>query len=189
MSARGSLLVALRGLPGIGKSVLARAVGRELGWAVLDKDDLKDVLAERIEHADELAYDLLFRVAGRLVAQGQSVVCDSPLMHAGLYALADRTAREAGAVLVVLDCTLADAAEHRRRLDARRSNDHTRPWRVNDWPGLVAYRDRTVPGAAYPIDVPRRLLDLGHPHERVAHEAVNWLRDLTRSDERPTDLS
>ena len=77
MSSGRPILAALRGLPGIGKSALAQALGRELGWPVLDKDDCKDVLYGRAEAADELAYDLLFRLARRQLQLGLSVVCDS----------------------------------------------------------------------------------------------------------------
>ena len=42
-----SVLVLFRGLPGVGKSTLARAVSLELGNAPLvDKDDARDALAE-----------------------------------------------------------------------------------------------------------------------------------------------
>ena len=44
MSADVPILAALGGLPGIGKSGLARGVGRELGWPVPDKDDFKEIV-------------------------------------------------------------------------------------------------------------------------------------------------
>ena len=94
MSAALPVLVALRGIPGIGKTVLARAVGREPGWPALEKDDIKEVVYGRTPVADGLSYHLLFRLAQRQVRQGLNVVVDSPLMIAGLYALASRTALE-----------------------------------------------------------------------------------------------
>lgn len=112
------LLVAMRGMPGIGKSVLARAIALEFGWPVLDKDDIKDVLYGCADAPDRLAYDLQFRLAQRQLQHGLSVVCDSPMLHPGVYAVAAHAADEAGAHLVVLECVLGEAAEHRRRIEA-----------------------------------------------------------------------
>lgn len=37
-------VIALQGPPGVGKSTLARALSARLGWPLLDKDDIKDLL-------------------------------------------------------------------------------------------------------------------------------------------------
>jgi predicted kinase len=126
------LLVAMRGLPGVGKSALARSVSVELGWPVLDKDDIKDVLHGRVDAADELAYDLLFWLARRQLRLGLSVVCDSPLQYPGVHALAVRAAAEASARLVVLECALGDAGEHQRRIEARGPSNRGRDWAINE---------------------------------------------------------
>ncbi len=170
----GPLLVALRGMPSVGKSVLARGVSRQLGWPVLDKDDIKDIVYGWTEAADTLAYDLLFGLARGHLQQGLSVLCDSPLLHPGLYALASQSADEAGGRLVVLECVLADASEHRRRLQARASSDRVRQWAINDWQAFVEYRDRVLPHANYAIDVPHRIIDLSEPEQAIA-EAASWL--------------
>ncbi len=146
------LLVAMRGMPGVGKSALARAISLEFGWPVLDKDDIKDVVYGRADAPDKLAYDLQFWLARRQLQQGLGVVCDSPMLHPGVYALATQAADDAGARLVVLECVLGDAAEHRRRIEARSSSNPVRAWAINDWAAFVEYRDRTLPHADYEID-------------------------------------
>jgi diadenosine tetraphosphate (Ap4A) HIT family hydrolase/predicted kinase len=170
------LLVAMRGLPGIGKSVLARAISLEFGWPVLDKDDIKDVVYGRAEAPDRLAYDLQFRLARRQLQQGLSVVCDSPMLHPGVYALAAQAADAAGARLVVLECVLGDAAEHRRRIEVRGSSERVREWAINDWDAFVEFRDRTRPHANYEINVPRHVVDLSQPAAQATRDAVRWLR-------------
>ncbi len=172
------LLVALRGMPGVGKSLLAQCLGRELGWPVLDKDDIKDVLYGRTDADDELAYDVLFRVVRRQLQLHLSVLCDSPLLYPSLFALAARTAAEANGLLVVLDCALADEAEHRRRIEARGIGDRPAAWGVSDWGSLVAYRERTEQHANYPLDVPFYSVDLRQPLATAVREATAWLRSL-----------
>ena len=57
------------GCPGLANPALARAVGRELGWPVLDKDDFKEIVYGRTAVPDQLSYDLLFRLARRHLRQ------------------------------------------------------------------------------------------------------------------------
>lgn len=165
-----TMLVALRGLPGVGKSSLGQAVARALGWVYLDKDDLKTVILGHTADDGWLAYELLFSQAERHLRQGLSVVCDSPLQFGGLYAAAQRTAHASGARLVVLECVLADEAEHRRRLEARTDLP---AWRLARWAELVDYRARL---AAYTIEAPCLAVDLSQPLEQATAQALDWLR-------------
>ena len=74
-------LLMMAGLPGAGKSTLARALSRELGWHVIDKDAHKEVLLEHgidIEAAGYIAYELAFRIiSDELVKQKTSVIFDT----------------------------------------------------------------------------------------------------------------
>ena len=85
----------MRGMPGVGKSALARAISREFGWPVLDKDDIKDVVYGRADASDKLSYDLQFWLARRQLQQGIGIVCDSPMLHPGVNTLATQAAEEA----------------------------------------------------------------------------------------------
>jgi predicted kinase len=170
------LLVALRGMPGIGKSALAHALGPELGWAVFDKDDFKAVVYGRTDEPDTLAYDLLYRVLQRQLEQGLNCICDSPMMYPGLFALASRTAQDAGAQLVVLDCVLNDASEHRRRIESRVDWP---AWGIRNWSDLVDYRARNLANLGYAIEAPCRAIDLSQPPTQAAREAADWLRTLS----------
>ena len=78
-------LLALKGLPGVGKSTLAGELAHALGWPLLDHDDVKDAFAAAGASVPGSAtYELLFRLAGRQLRIGVSVLCDSPLVSSGL---------------------------------------------------------------------------------------------------------
>ena len=74
-------LLQMAGVPGSGKSALARLIGRATDAVVLDKDVLKTAALEAgIEEpaAGSVAYESFFALANHLLGQDRSVVLDSP---------------------------------------------------------------------------------------------------------------
>lgn len=74
-------LLQMAGVPGSGKSALARLIGRCTGAVVIDKDILKTAALEvgvAEQHAGETAYEAFFALADHMLGQGLSVILDSP---------------------------------------------------------------------------------------------------------------
>ncbi|HEX8218776.1 MAG TPA: ATP-binding protein [Chloroflexia bacterium] len=171
------LLVALRGMPGSGKSTLGRGISKRLGWPLIDKDDVKDLIDGRCDDSATLAYDVMFNIARRQLQQGLNVICDSPLTYADLYTQAQEAASEAGAKLVVLECFCSDEAEWQRRVDAR-GELGLAAHHMSSWEKLLAYR-RTVEGkVGYPVVDEHLVLDTCRAVGELVEEAVSWLRAL-----------
>jgi predicted kinase len=100
--------IALKGLAGSGKSTLGRALGQRLGWPIIDKDDIKDLLDGHTPEAGMLAYATMLRIARRQLLLGLDVIADSPLTFSALYAEARRIAAETHASLVIIECFCSD---------------------------------------------------------------------------------
>jgi predicted kinase len=113
----------LEGLPGVGKSTLADAVGRALRVPVFAIDWLLGALTPfGGRHLDDLwsiGTEQLTTLAVRQLALGQSVILDSPMEEPPLRDRWASLATRYGARYVPILCVCPDADEHRRRLEGR----------------------------------------------------------------------
>ncbi|WP_165356756.1 AAA family ATPase [Nocardioides zhouii] len=78
------MLVQMSGIPGTGKSTLAARLGERLGYVVLDTDVVKSALLRSgipLEQSGRATYAATLDVAAHLLAQGQSVILDSPCRY------------------------------------------------------------------------------------------------------------
>ena len=113
-------LVVVAGLPGTGMTTLARPLAESLAAAYLRVDAVETAL-ERVTGtpAGIAGYAVVHEVAASNLLLGLPVVIDAvspvPESRASWQGLAER----AGAALTVLETRLDDAAEHRRRVEAR----------------------------------------------------------------------
>ena len=115
-------LIVFTGLPGVGKSQIAEAVGRELGVPVFAKDWLEATLRRSGLDGTRLGYagyELLTTLAQRQLTLGQSAILDSV---AGLESIRRQwrtLATQTGATWRVIECVCSDQELHRARLAVR----------------------------------------------------------------------
>jgi predicted kinase len=129
---RADALVVLAGLPGTGKSTIARLLARRLGAVYLRTDAiagpmLTNGLTRDPASAGRVAYNIARDVAIENLRIGRSVVVDGVHATHARRALWRRVGDEVSVTVVGLEITVPDAAEHRRRLDRRRAQDSLSP--------------------------------------------------------------
>ncbi len=123
MSSDVPTLVLMAGLPGAGKSTLALALGRALGWPVVDKD-IFDAVARTAGvtpvSPTALAYDLAFALLkDMLVEQRLSVILDCPAVLPDPVERGAQLAQQAGRPVAV--------SPHRRPRPRPRLADEAAP--------------------------------------------------------------
>jgi predicted kinase len=103
-------LVLMAGLPGTGKSTLSQALGRELGWPVINKDELKRTflnMGETDMRAGIMAYETVFTFTHDLLVRQQlSIILDTASLYPFILEYATRIASEANAGLKIVLCLL-----------------------------------------------------------------------------------
>lgn len=177
MSSNKPLLIALKGHPGSGKSVVGRALGRHLRIPVIDKDDIKDVLDGLCDDPGGLAYTAMFNVARRQLLQGMSVICDSPLSEPVGYTAAASVAHDTLARLVVIECFCSSQEEWRRRIEAR-SALRLPAHHVTTWSDLEVHLRRRNLISNYAINEPHLIVDTLSALEDVVRRIVIWVENL-----------
>jgi predicted kinase len=118
------MLIAFSGLPGTGKTSIARELAKRLHATYLRIDTIEQAIVScgNIDPIMEEGYETAYRVAAENLRTGQHVVADSinPL-EITREAWAE-VAREANVRLVNVEVICSDETEHRRRVETRSSD-------------------------------------------------------------------
>ena len=169
-------LALMAGLPGVGKSTLAHALGEELGWLVIDKDGLKEqFLRDKLDDytAGYKAYDLSFEAARQGLANNRSVILDSAALHSFIIKKAQEIITDMKPVhvrLKVLFLVVADREERNRRIKHRPLQTtviRVNPSTIDDY--LGHYSHLPLPPGSFYLDTSIR------PLEDYLHRASYYL--------------
>jgi len=117
-------LIVFGGLPGIGKSSIARALAKETGAVWLRIDSIEQVIRESAiapGSVEDAGYRAAYAVAEDNLALGRDVIGDS-VNDCSLTRNAWRdVGLRVGARVVEVETICADVREHRRRIETRQS--------------------------------------------------------------------
>ncbi len=174
------LLIAFKGHPGSGKSFLANALGLRLQIPVIDKDDIKDLLAGSYTDPGGLAYIGMFRIARRQLMLGLHVICDSPLSETQGYAAARRIAEETEARLLLIECVCSSQAIWRQRIEQRAALGQP-SHEIASWSDLEHHLIRRGESSGYSVAEPHLVVDTVHPPDDVIALAMDWIAQQSDS--------
>jgi predicted kinase len=164
-------LVLMAGLPGSGKTTLALALGRSLGWPTIDKDTLKSpMLTKGISNdlAGPASYALMLELADDLLMrQHLSAILDSPGRFPFVLDRVQSISAQACAALKIIRCVA-----NRELRDQRLIERVARPsqWTANA--DLTDEQERQM-FAHFPTDT--LIVDTSQPFEQCFAEAIAYL--------------
>ena len=160
----------MAGLPGVGKSSLARGLALELGLCLLELDRIEAPLLERIS-GDTLGwsgYEILASLADDHLALGHSVILDCVTWVRSLRARWANLAQVRGAAFRPIEVVCSDVALHRTRLLQRR--------RQSRGLGDVGWeRVEEARGLYETWDTPRLELDSAHALQDLVRAAAAYI--------------
>ena len=166
------MLIVCGGLPGTGKTTLAKAAARKCAAVYLRIDTIEQSIRDSHvlrEDVEEAGYITAYRVAADNLRLGLTVIADAVnALGIARDAWAD-VARDAGVAFVGVEIVCSDLAEHRKRVEARRPDIAT--LRAPTWQDVV---DRIYE----PWTAPHIVLDTAH---RTVEEAETELMGRLRA--------
>ena len=170
------MIVIMAGLPGTGKSTLARALAQCLPGTVLDKDSIRRALFEPayVEYSlsqDDFCGEIMLQTAAYLLSK-----------HSALHVLLDgRTfsrryqrdrviefSSQVGTTWATLECVCSEATALRRIAEATAANNH---FAANRGPELY----RKIRVAWEPIDHAKLVINTDENLESWVDQAVQYL--------------
>jgi predicted kinase len=116
------MLVQLSGVPGSGKSSLARGLVRSADFVVVDTDVVKSALIDGgvpVASAGRPTYLAALGLSGDLLAQGRRVLIDSPCRYRDLMEMGQAIAQGAGVRYGFIELWADDVSSLLPRIDAR----------------------------------------------------------------------
>ena len=144
------MLIVMSGLPGVGKTAIARELARATGALHLRIDSIEQALRAHGYRVEGEGYAVAYAVAADNLALGRIVIADCvnpwPLTRRAWRTVAERV----GVRVVDVEVVCSDVAEHKRRVESR----------VADIEGHALPTWKDAVGRDYrPWDGPRLVLD------------------------------
>ena len=174
------MIVAMAGLPGVGKSTVARALTTPLGAVVLDKDHIRAGLfpPSQVDYSREqgdFCLDVMYRTAGWILSRDPSVVVildGCTYTHAYRISTLRRVVADLGAACRLIECVCAEEIALARIDDDRTAGRHP-----------AANRDATLyhqaRAAAQALTGPRLVVDTGRPVRDCVADCLIYLAGAT----------
>ena len=120
-----AMLIILSGLPGVGKTSIARAIAARLGGIHVRIDALEQAIRASGTHAgpmDDAGYRAGYALAGEHLRRGRTVIADSVNPLRITRDAWRQVAAQAAAPVVDVEIICSDTDEHRRRVEARQAD-------------------------------------------------------------------
>ena len=150
------MLIVLAGLPGTGKSTVARRLAERRSAQWLRVDAIEQALRDALglgEDVGEAGYAAAYAVARSNLEIGGAVIADCVNPLALTRAAWRDVAARAGSPVVEVELVCSDPAEHRRRVEARTSDIERLA--LPDWAAVRARRYEAWPEPHLVIDTAR----------------------------------
>jgi predicted kinase len=159
----------MAGMPGSGKTTLARAIANETRAVILDKDVFHSAaLRVGIERRTSggLAYEILFDLAADIARYGHSIIVDSAAYFPIIIAKGQRIAEDNRMAYRIIECTCPK--EHLpTRLASRES-------RSSQWTTLLDIDMESRPDAE-PLSHPHLTVETTRPLDSILVESLEYI--------------
>jgi len=169
-----SLLLVFTGLPGCGKTTLARQIARTIGIPIFSKDRFQSALVQQnlAPRATADGYLLILNQADEQLSLGVSCILDAVFPLPGFRQSLEEIATRHGAKLRVVRCLCSDEATWRQRMQGRTQyHDY---WTPVGWEEVERLKAIYEP---WPTSIHILQIDAINSPDQNFREVFTWLND------------
>ncbi|GAA1678218.1 ATP-binding protein [Kribbella yunnanensis] len=179
-------LLQMSGVPGSGKTTLAKEIARAVGAVRLDHDVVKSGLLEAgiaVEQSGPASYEVLYALARDALGGGSCVIIDSPCFWPRVLDEGQTMAKEHGVVYKYIECRTGDLSlidsrlRTRKRLRSQRLSIDQPPVDLQATPGEAERFARAVESMQRPSS-DYLVVDTSAPISEYLPTALAYLREL-----------
>ncbi|KEO81678.1 AAA family ATPase [Tumebacillus flagellatus] len=174
----------MSGVPGSGKSTLAKALAKKTNAIVVDHDIVKSAMLNSVQSLEtdaetvkldnrlvgKISYDIEWALVDFYLAQGLSVILDSPCLYTVMVEKGTRLSQKHGAAYKYVECVLADLDQIDQRLRTREAMV-SQNRQVNSPEAFTS----AFGNSQRPSEHPCLLIDSSRPLETYLEEVITYL--------------
>lgn len=156
------MLIIFGGLPGTGKSTIAKALAAKNSFTYVRVDEIENALSLHSEPKRKVgaeSYHVAFAISLSNLLLGNTVVADSVNAVRESREGWRQVAERAGVKLLEVECVCSDVAEHRRRVETRLTD--VTGWTLPTWNDVISREYEVWTTAPLVIDTARVSSDEG----------------------------
>lgn len=178
---RVSTFIVMRGYPGTGKSIIARAIAATLHAPLIDRDIIRQKAVDLLgnpPNVGHFSYELMFALTREQLRLGLSVVVDTPLTYRTTYEQARELAQAHNTPMLVVHCQCSPELQ-KLRLEERKGK--VSEFQITSWEEWEQWKPRFEE-----FDDGGCIIDTANPLEESLAKVLSAIRKLHQQHNQDT---
>lgn len=167
----------MSGFPGSGKSTVSKHIAKLTGAVIVNHDVLKSALLQSLEMkgiestiVGGVSYDVEWALLNSYLAQGHSVILDSPCLYEDMVEKGIKLSNKHGVKYKYIECYLNDMEEINNRLQTRKRMVS----QIEKVESEVAFK-KWLDGSKRPLNSEYLIVDSSKPLEQYAEKMMDYM--------------
>ena len=173
-------LVVFKGMPGTGKSTLARALHEQTGWTLFVRDEIKEqLIANGAKEVGMKSHRIMWDEAERALRVEDYFICDTNLNQRVVLDDLREFKTKTRSEILIIEC-IAEENIIKSRLERRKDKGLMSFW-IDSWEKYQHYKESEKNQGDFELPYPR--LEVNTGKKVVLDEVIRWVEGFSPKKE------